>query len=78
MAQQSSVAVPATDDSGLPLPGATVVVENTNRGVTTDLTAIFPSTHKTAKYLSSVMSATKTAESPLATKATTTSVCRHQ
>ena len=36
MAQQSSVAVPATDDSGQRQPGATVVVENTNRGVTTD------------------------------------------
>ena len=41
MAQQSSVAVPATDDSGLPLPGATVVVENTNRGVTTDFDGNF-------------------------------------
>ena len=25
-----------TDESGLPLPGATIIVENTNRGVTTD------------------------------------------
>ncbi|MDA0773702.1 MAG: carboxypeptidase-like regulatory domain-containing protein [Bacteroidetes bacterium] len=30
-----------TDDSGLPLPGATVVVENTNRGVTTDFDGNF-------------------------------------
>jgi len=41
MAQQSSVAGTATDDSGLPLPGATVVVENTNRGVTTDFDGNF-------------------------------------
>jgi len=41
MAQQSSVAVPATDDSGQRQPGATVVVENTNRGVTTDFDGNF-------------------------------------
>ena len=41
IAQQSSVTVPVTDDSGLPLPGATVVVENTNRGVTTDFDGNF-------------------------------------
>lgn len=41
IAQQSSVAGTVTDDSGLPLPGATVVVENTNRGVTTDFDGNF-------------------------------------
>lgn len=35
-AQQTSVAGTVTDESGLPLPGATIIVENTNRGVTTD------------------------------------------
>ncbi len=30
-----------TDENGLPLPGATIVVENTNRGVTTDFDGNF-------------------------------------
>ena len=76
MAQQSSVAVPATDDSGLPLPGATVVVENTNRGVTTDFDGNFSINAQNGEVLIVSYVGYKTAESPLATKATTTSVCR--
>ncbi|MGB0260930.1 MAG: carboxypeptidase-like regulatory domain-containing protein [Flavobacteriaceae bacterium] len=33
---QQTVSGTVTDDNGLPLPGATVVVQNTNRGTTTD------------------------------------------
>ena len=35
-AQQKSITGNVTDETGLPLPGATIVIENTNRGVSTD------------------------------------------
>jgi len=40
-AQQTSVNGTVTDESGLPLPGATIIVENSNRGVTTDFDGNF-------------------------------------
>jgi len=40
-AQQTSVAGTVTDESGPPLPGATILVENTNRGVTSDFDGNF-------------------------------------
>lgn len=35
-AQEKIISGTVVDDSGLPLPGATIVVENTTRGVSTD------------------------------------------
>jgi len=35
-AQEKTITGIVTDESGLPLPGATIVVENTTRGVSTD------------------------------------------
>ena len=35
-AQQKTITGNVTDETGLPLPGATIVIENTNRGVSTD------------------------------------------
>ena len=35
-AQEKTITENVTDETGLPLPGATVVVENTTRGVSTD------------------------------------------
>ncbi len=35
-AQQKTVTGNITDETGLPLPGATVIIENTNRGASTD------------------------------------------
>ncbi len=40
-AQQTSVAGTVTDESELPLLGATILVENTNRGVTSDFDGNF-------------------------------------
>jgi hypothetical protein len=40
-AQQTSVNGTVTDETGLPLPGATIIVENSNRGVTTDFDGNF-------------------------------------
>ena len=51
-AQQTSVTVPFTDESGLPLPGATIIVENS----------------KPARYSFLAMSGTKTTLSPSVTK----------
>ena len=36
VAQQKTITGIVTDENGLPPPGATVVVENTTRGVSTD------------------------------------------
>ena len=35
-AQQKTITGTITDESGIPLPGATVVIENTTRGVSSD------------------------------------------
>ena len=40
-AQQKTITGNITDESGLPLPGATVVIENTTRGVSTDFDGNF-------------------------------------
>jgi hypothetical protein len=40
-AQQKTITGIITDETGLPLPGATVVIENTNRGVSTDFDGNF-------------------------------------
>lgn len=40
-AQQKTITGNVTDETGLPLPGATIVVENTNRGVSTDFDGNF-------------------------------------
>jgi len=36
VSQQKTITGIVTDENGLPLPGATVIVENTTRGVSTD------------------------------------------
>ena len=41
MAQQKSVSGTVLDETGGPLPGATVLVDGTNRGVTTDFDGNF-------------------------------------
>lgn len=35
-AQQKTITGTLTDENGVPLPGATALIENTTRGVTTD------------------------------------------
>lgn len=40
-AQQKTITGTITDESGLPLPGATVVIENTTRGVSSDFDGNF-------------------------------------
>jgi len=40
-AQQKTITGPITDESGIPLPGATVVIENTTRGVSSDFDGNF-------------------------------------
>ena len=40
-AQQKTITGSVTDESGLPLPGATIVIENTIKGVTTDFDGNF-------------------------------------
>jgi hypothetical protein len=35
-AQQKTITGTVTDENGVPLPGATALIENTTRGVTTD------------------------------------------
>ena len=40
-AQQKTITGNVTDETGLHLPGATIVVENTNRGVSTDFDGNF-------------------------------------
>ena len=40
-AQQKTIKGTITDDTGLPLPGATVLIENTTRGVSTDFDGNF-------------------------------------
>ena len=40
-AQQKTITGIITDETGLPLPGATVVIENTTRGVSTDFDGNF-------------------------------------
>ena len=40
-AQQKTITGIIIDETGLPLPGATVVIENTNRGVSTDFDGNF-------------------------------------
>ena len=40
-AQQKTISGTVNDETGLPLPGATVVVEGTNRGSTTDFDGNF-------------------------------------
>ena len=40
-AQQKTVTGNVTDAEGIPLPGATIVIENSNRGVTTDFDGNF-------------------------------------
>ena len=40
-AQQKTIKETITDDTGLPLPGATVLIENPTRGVSTDFDGNF-------------------------------------
>src|SRR6056300_2092502 len=40
-AQQKTITGTITDETGLPLPGATVVIENTTRGVSSDFDGNF-------------------------------------
>jgi hypothetical protein len=40
-AQQKTITGNVTDETGLPLPGATVVIENTTQGVSTDFDGNF-------------------------------------
>ena len=41
LAQQKTITGNVTDETGLPITGATIVVENTNRGVSTDFDGNF-------------------------------------
>jgi len=40
-AQQKTITGTVTDENGVPLPGATALIENTSRGVTTDFDGNF-------------------------------------
>ena len=50
-AQQRSISGTVSDDAGIPLPGATVIVQDTNRGVTTDFDGNFSIEASTGEVL---------------------------
>ena len=51
IAQQRAITGVVLDDTGIPLPGATVIVEDTNRGVTTDFDGNFSIEASTGEIL---------------------------
>ena len=50
-AQQRAISGSVQDDAGIPLPGATVLVQDTNRGVTTDFDGNFSIEASTGEVL---------------------------
>ena len=69
-AQQTSVNGTVTDESGLPLPGATIIVENSNRGVTTfkgEEEELFPSRNSVVEVRDAIISDLQTAFSMMST-----------
>ena len=50
-AQQRAISGTVSDDAGIPLPGATVIVQDTNRGVTTDFDGNFSIEASTGEVL---------------------------